>query len=253
MESPTHYPPFIFGVALVALWLSSLAGMWLQSRSALGGDEHKEDRATILAAGLTLLAFTVGFSFSFATGRYDQRKNYEEAEANAIGTEFVRVDVLPAPNAENVRRLLRAYLDQRIAFYINGDESRLAQINQRTAELQAQLWAEVMAPAAQPTRLTSLALAGMNDVLNSQSYTQAAFWFRIPTEAWCLMAAIALGCNVLFGYNLKPTKAGRRLAFGLPLINAVAFFLIADIDAPRHGLIQVIPQNLNSLAQTLGP
>lgn len=251
MENPTHYPALIFGVALVALWLASAAGMWLRSRSALGGDEHKEDRTTILAAGLTLLAFIVGFSFSFATGRYDQRKNYEEAEANAIGTEWVRADILPAPNAENVRRLLRAYLDQRIAFYNNGDESRFAQINRRTAELQAQLWAEVMAPAAQPTRLTSLALAGMNDVLNSQSYTQAAFWFRIPTEAWFLMVAIAVGCNVLFGYGLKPTVAGRRLALGLPLINAVAFFLIADIDAPRHGLIWVIPQNLNSLALSL--
>ena len=52
-----------------------------------------------------------------AVGRYDQRKLYEEEEANAIGTEYVRSELLPAAEGENVRRLLREYLNQRILFY----------------------------------------------------------------------------------------------------------------------------------------
>jgi hypothetical protein len=119
--------------------------------------------------------------------------------------------------------------------------------------LQADLWTAVLGPAAaQPTPVAALALAGMNDVINSQGYTQAAFWNRIPDAAWVLMAAIALCCNVLFGYQSRNGGAAGRLAVVLPLVVSIAFLLIADIDAPRHGLIHVRPQNLESLAQSLG-
>jgi purine-cytosine permease-like protein len=91
-------------------------------------------------------------------------------------------------------------------------------------------------------------LAGMNDVINSQGYTQAAYWNRIPTAAWYLLAAIALCCNVLFGYRMQTTG---KLALVLPLVVSISLLLIADIDAPRHGLIHVSPQNLESLAKSL--
>ena len=88
----------------------------------------------------------------------------------------------------------------------------------------------------------------MNDVINSQGYTQAAYWNRIPTAAWYLLAAIALCCNVLFGYRMRTTG---KLALVLPLVVSISLLLIADIDAPRHGLIHVSPQNLASLAKSL--
>jgi hypothetical protein len=113
--------------------------------------------------------------------------------------------------------------------------------------LQADLWSAVRGPfAAQPTPVAALALAGMNDVINSQGCTQAAFWNRIPTAAWFLMAAIALCSNALFGDRSRNGNAARALVLVLPLIVAIAFRLIADIDAPRHGLIEVRPQNLES-------
>src|SRR5208282_5602357 len=131
----------------------------------------------VLAASLTLLGLIIGFSFSMAVTRYDQRKNYEEAEANAIGTEYLRADLLPAANAAKVRVLLREYLDQRILFYQSRDERRLREIDVSTARLQTELWSAVQATAAAvPTPIVALAVAGMNDVLNSQGYTQAAWW-----------------------------------------------------------------------------
>ena len=93
----------------------------------------------------------------------------------------------------------------------------------------------------------------MNDVLNSQGYTQAGYWNRIPTAAWGLMAAIAIGCNLLVGYGSHSAKAGSKLLPILPLIVSIAFMLIADIDTPRHGIILVRPQNLISLAESLPP
>jgi len=212
----------------------------------------RDDFGIILAATLTLLGLIVGFTFSMALGRYDQRKNYEEEEANAIGTEYLRAGLLPAADAAKVRALLLSYLDQRILFYTTRDEQQLAQIDARTAKLQAELWSAVQAPAVvQPTQVVALAVSGMNDVLNSQGYTQAAWWNRIPPAAWGLMGAIAICSVALVGFGARNAKAESKLLLVLPLVVAIAFFLIADIDSPRRGLIHVKPQNLLSLAQSL--
>ena len=110
--------------------------------------------AIVLGATLTLLGLLIGFSFSMAVSRYDQRKNYEEAEANAIGTEYVRADLLPAGDAAEVRELLKKYLDQRMLFYTTRDQRQLAKINADTAELQTKLWSAVRASAAPTHTLT---------------------------------------------------------------------------------------------------
>src|SRR5262245_60628900 len=129
----------------------------------------REDFGVILAATLTLLGLIVGFTFSMALNRYDQRKNYEEEEANAIGTEYFRAGLLPAADAGKVRALLLNYLDQRILFYSTRDEQQLLQIDTQTAKLRAELWSAVQAPVvAQPTPVVALAVSGMDDVLNSQ-------------------------------------------------------------------------------------
>jgi hypothetical protein len=147
----------------------------------------------------------------------------------------------------------KSRLDQRVLFYLTRDEQQIRQINTRTAELQAKLWSAVLAPAAaQPTSMmVALAVSGMNDVLNSQGYTQAAWWNRIPNAAWGLMAVIAICCNLLVGYGSRNVTAQAKLLLVLPFLVSIAFLLIADIDSPRHGLINVIPENLISLAESL--
>lgn len=98
---------------------------------------------TILGATLTLLALIIGFSFSMATSRYDERKHLEEQEANAIGTEYVRAQVLPKPHAAVVQKRLRSYLHTRIAFYTSTDDQQLLSINHDTNRLQSELWNDV--------------------------------------------------------------------------------------------------------------
>jgi hypothetical protein len=247
-----NFPVLMFFPSVLLLWLAAQYGASLHRRRPLK-DEERDDFGVIQAATLTLLGLIIGFSFSMAIGRYDQRKNYEEAEANAIGTEYVRAGLLPAADAATVRAQLTKYLDLRILFYRTRWQGELRQINADTAQLQDQMWSAVQAPAmAQPTPVIALAVAGMNDVLNSQGYTQAAWWNRIPTSAWGLMMAIAICCNMLVGYGARATKAhGSALAFILPLVVAISFLLIADIDSPRGGLIHVRPQNLQALYQSL--
>jgi hypothetical protein len=252
MNNLMDHPLLVFVLSFAALWVSALIGA-VFSRGHRNVDEGaREDFGVILAATLTLLGLIIGFSFSMAISRYDQRKNFEEAEANAIGTEFVRADLLPAADAAKVRALLGTYLEQRVLFYTTRDDQQLREINAKTAHLQADLWSAVKTPAmAQPTPVIALAVAGMNDVLNSQGYTQAAWWNRIPHAAWGLMAAMAICCNLLVGYGAHNAKTEARLLLVLPLVVALSFFLIADIDSPRGGVIRVSPQNLHSLAASL--
>lgn len=252
MSDLVGIPFLVFVLSFFMMWLAVWIGALIRKRQETLEEDVHRDLDLIVAATLTLLGLIIGFSFSMAISRYDQRKNYEEAEANAIGTEYLRADLLPASDAAIVRALLRDYLDQRILFYENRDARQLRQINTATAQLQAELWSAVQAPAGVPqTPLLALAVAGMNDVLNSQGYTQAAWWNRIPIAAWGLMAAIAICSNLLVGYGARRAKAGMIYFLVLPLVLSIAFFLIADIDSPRKGVIRVHPQNLISLAPSL--
>jgi len=215
-------------------------------------ENEREDFGIIMAAVLTLLGLIIGFSFSMAISRYDQRKNLEETEANAIGTEYVRADFLPGAAAARVRALLNNYLDQRLLFYKTRDDGQLREIDTATTQLETDLWSAVQAPAAaQPTPLVTIAVTGMNDVLNSKGYTQAAWWNRIPNAAWGLMAAIAICCHLLIGYGVRKGEAKRTLLLVLPLVVSISFALIADIDSPRGGIVRVSAQNLTSLSQSL--
>ncbi len=212
--------------------------------------DERDDLGLVINASLTLMALIIGFSFSMAVSRYDQRKNFEEEEANAIGTEYVRADLLPTADGAKVRQLLAQYLDQRLLFYTIRDADRLEQVDSETARLQAEMWAAVQSAAtAQPTVPIGLVVSGMNDVLNRQGYTQAAWWNRIPAGVWSLMIALSISCSLLVGYSAHRTAS--PVFTVIPLVVAIAFFLIADIDSPRGGVIRVHPQNLISLSQSL--
>ena len=215
--------------------------MWIgpfpQKATVFHEDVHK-DLDVIVAATLTMLALIIGFSFSMAISRYDERKTYEEAEANAIGTEYVRAGLLPAADGARVRALLKDYLDQRILFFtdlaMRLSHSRLLLPH---SQLQTELWSAVQAlAAAQPLPTLVPPITGMNDVLNSQGYTQAAWWNRIPVAAWGLMAGIAICSNLLVSYSRHRPNAGFIRFLVLPLILSIAFYAIADIDslAQRH-------------------
>ncbi len=246
-----NYPRLLFALSFLTLWLTTRLGASI-GKKRLMDPNVREDFGTILAATLTLSGLIIGFSFSMAINRYEQRKNYEEAEANAIGTEYLRADLLPPENAAPVRTLLRRYLDERLSFYRVRNAEQLRQIDDRTAKLQAELWAAVSRTAStQPTAVAALAAAGMNDVLNSQGYTQAAWLNRIPAGAWFLMAAITVTSQLLIGYGARSGKAQGALFTVLPFVVSISFLLIADIDSPRSGIIHVTPQNLMILADAL--
>ena len=245
-DRPLTFIIISFALQLLAAWL----GHRLRRKTRLPASVEHGDLGTILPAALTLLALIIGFSFSMAVSRYDLRKNYEEAEANAIGTEFVRADLLPAAETAHVKDLLAKYTEQRILSYESSDPIVSPITNSETARLQSALWTAVAKPAAAaPTPVGALIASGMNDVLNSQGYTQAAWWNRVPLGAWALMILVAIACNFLIGFSERRTTQATLLVF--PVITTIAFLLIADIDSPHGGFIRVRPQNLIALSESL--
>jgi hypothetical protein len=249
LRTALQYPLLIGLACFFVLWGAARLGDRVGERRF--APKELEEFNLVLGATLTLLGLIVGFAFSMAVGRYDQRKNYEEEEANAIGTEYVRADLLPSADKDKLHAMLKQYLAHRIAFFQTRDQESLATVNSEAAALQSQMWSIVAgAGQAQPTPINALVISGMNDVLNRQGYTQAAWWNRIPVAAWAFMFTIGICCNFLLGYAAGEEKARRPLIV-LPIVLAIAFLLLADLDSPRGGVIRVRPQNLIALQDSL--
>jgi len=252
MASFVDHPAVLFIVLLVVLVAAVAFGASVLRRIVRLRDEDREDFNIVQSATLTLLALIVGFSLSMAVNRYDQRKNFEESEANAIGTEYARADLANDSDTVLMKTGLIRYTALRLADYRTREPEQLQRIGRDTATVQAELWRLATQVARdKPTPIGALVVAGMNDVLNSQDYSEAARINRIPLGAWVLMVVIALlGCAVQ-GYGAKGNTRKLMLVAILPLTIALSLALIADIDSPRGGIIHVEPQNLARLAQAL--
>ncbi len=245
------HPLLLSFFLFAALWLSMMVGSLLSRLKKLEPDD-RQDFNIILAATLTLLSLILGFSFSMAISRYDQRKGYEEAEANAIGTEYLCAELLQPADATRVQALLRTYLQLRISFYEVEDNRLVPRINDETSRLQMELWEAVKSGAATESSVAArLVLSGMNDVINSQERAQGSWWNRIPTSAWILMTIIAICSSLLLGFGGHHVRSRPLIFLVLPFVITTALYLIAEIDSPRSGLIHVAPENLVNLSQSL--
>jgi hypothetical protein len=253
MEGFVDHPAVLF-VVLLALFIASVAfGAFVLRRIAPLPDDERDDFTVVQTATLTLLALIIGFSLSMAVNRYDQRKNLEENEANAIGTEYVRALLSDPSIAEPMKAALVRYAQLRHADYLTRDPQELARIARETEALQSELWQFATQMAKNnPTPIAAVIVTGMNDVLNSDDYAEAARINRIPVGAWILMIVIAVfGCMVQ-GYGAKGNLRTGLLITVLPITVALSLALISDIDSPRGGIIHVQPQNLTRLLHSLG-
>jgi hypothetical protein len=252
MKQIMDYPLFLCVLTAILLAACSWLGATIRKRRRTDDELEEGEFSVVQGATLTLAGLLIGFSFSMAISRYDQRKDYEEEEANAIGTEYLRVDLLPDSARTVVRAQLVQYLDLRIRRYQAHASDDVTELATKTAQLQNEMWNSVKnAAVGIRDPVTALAVAGMNDVINRQGYTQAARWKRIPLPAWALMIVIAVFSNFLIGYGHKGRHVNALLV--VPLAIGISFLLIADIDSPQSGLIRVVPQNLMSLADSLKP
>jgi hypothetical protein len=243
--------PLVFFVATLALLIAATRlGVSVRIHAPKLSSADRAEFDLVRNAMFTLLGLMVGFAISMAVSRYDLRKSYEEAEANAIGTEYLRLDLTPPEVAAAGRALLRTYAGERIAFYEERDPGRQAEDEAQAATTSDALWAAIAPGAkAQPTAVSALVASGMNDVLNSRGYTLSAWRNRLPVEVWMLLILVATGCNFLIGFGAERLSWANHVI--LPVTASLAFLLIADVEGPHNGFVRVQPVNLIDAAAAM--
>ncbi len=243
-------PRIFFFVCFFLMWLAAQVGLYLRRRRGKMDSDEREELNLILTSSLTLLALIIGFSFSMAVGRYDLRKGDEATEATTIETSYLRAGTLGSPYSQRLRSLLQQYVHQRIDEYQAA--ASIDQINASTKAIQHEMWSIVESAAAvRPNSITATVVVGMTDMIEAEGRATASWANRIPAEAWVLMLAIAICCCGLIAYDTRISVGGVSGYMILPVLVAISFFLIADLDSPHGGFIRVAPDNLIATAQTM--
>lgn len=212
---------------------------------------------SVLVSMLGLLALLLAFTFSAALQRYEDRSQTVVAEANAIGTTYLRARLLPGGMQDEVQALLRQYLDVRIQEgRVNATEPELHESLQQQAQLmQTQLWSHaVRAAELDKSVVTSgLFIQSLNELIDTSTTRNAALNRQVPEIVLFLMIATIVLTTATLGY--ASGIAGHRVtlaAFVLLILIALVVYLIIDLDRPRRGAIQVSHESLLSLQQTIG-
>lgn len=220
-------------------------------------DALAADITTLEAAGLSLLALMIGFTFAMTLSRFDARLKGVLDEANAIGTAGLRAQMLPEPHAEQVRALLRDYVQLRLDFAAgSGDQASFERAVRRSKQIQTELWRHAVAVSNADTRSVPAGLfaASLNQMIDLQEVRLAAGRNRLPPAVLVLLCGIAV---VTVGFSSYvggvSGKAGRVPHALMAILVAAVIGMVADIDRSRTGFITVSQYALETVRADLGP
>jgi len=238
----------VLATLLLAVEIGYRGHLWLVRRRA--GDEAKEDGQThLLGAVLGLLALLLGFTFSLSLDRYETRRDLVVQEANALGTAWLRTQLLEEPNRAVVAGRLRNYVAARVAW------SKAPHADPAAASAgQQALWTAV--GAALRTDSSPQLTRGLMDAVNesfdlaaSRIYERQA---HIPDRVLFVLLLYTVLSSVMLGYVLAGSGRPHRIATFLTLmLLSLALVLILDLDRPRSGAIQVSQQPLEDLVANM--
>jgi hypothetical protein len=204
-----------------------------------------------------LLGLLIAFTFSGAAARFDTRRQLVVEETNAIGTAYLRVDLLPADAQPALRETFRRYVDSRLDVYaklpdIEAAKKELARSN----EVQGELWTQAVAACrkfnSQPA--TMLLVPAMNQMIDIATTRTMAAQMHPPTIIFVMLAALALVSALLAGYGMAGGKSRSWIhMLGFAAIMALTVYVILDIEYPRLGSIRVdaFDQALVDLRQSM--
>jgi hypothetical protein len=242
---------------VIALFLSAIEiGFRLGRRGQSKGNEPTRSQVnTLQAASLGMLALLLGFTFSMALTRFDTRKQLVLDEANAIGTTFLRAQLLPDPVRKEVSDLLRRYVDVRLEFYQAGiNQRKLQKVDDETEKLHKALWAYAIAMGGQDPRAipTGLFIQSLNEVIDLHAKRVTAMENHVPESIFILLLIVAILSLGLVGYGTGIGKDRNLLPTMISVILiASVILLIMDLDRPRRGLITVSQQSMVDLRENL--
>jgi hypothetical protein len=227
----------------LGMWVCYELGRWEGVRELRNDpDRLKTGTGVIEAAVFGLMGLLLAFAFAGAAGRYDTRRAQIAQEANAIGTAWLRIDLLPQAHQDKLRDLFRRYLDARIEVYQKiPDMVATADALNRANQLQGEIWKSAVAAGQEsPTPATNmLMLPALNDMIDITTTRTESAKTHMPTVIFCLLCAVALLSAVLVGYGTSDRP--RRLVYVLVFIISVTvtIYVILDLEFPRVGWIRL--------------
>jgi hypothetical protein len=212
-------------------------------RLAADAENARHGIGALEGAVFGVFGLLIAFTFSNASSRFNDRRQYIREEANTIGTAWLRLDLLPPEARTQERELFRRYLDSRIAAYgklpdIAAFQAEVAQ----SVELQGQIWTTAIAACresgSQPAHL--LLLPALNDMIDIVTTRTEAMKAHAPAIIFVMVGIVALVASLMAGYGLAGAKS-RNWAHVLGFVGVMAttVLVIVDLEFPRVGLIRL--------------
>lgn len=199
---------------------------------------------SVEAAIFGLLGLLLAFTFSGAASRFEDRRHLISEEANAIGTAYLRIDMLPADTQPEIRQLFARYLKTRTNIYHDVDniEVTKARISD-TATIQSQIWSKAISASRRPDaapQAAILLLPALNAMVDITTTRAVALQNHPPCVIFFLLVALSLTSALLAGYVMCST-AVRSWFYMLMFTTtmSVTLLIIIDLEYPRFGLIQI--------------
>lgn len=240
-------------MALIAIEVGARLGRKVSFHRSMEG--KNSEFYTLQGSALALLGLLLGFCFSMAASRYEIRRERIVQEANAIGTAYLRADLLPEPYRGESQRLYRDYVTLRIE-YADGDisDQRFAEGDLKSGQIHRQLWQEAMKGVkASPQPMTgAVYLPALNQVIDLHDMRVAAGRNHLPVLiVWLLILLTTMAMGMAgYGSGLGGHRNRVSMIITTVMIAGVVFMVI-DLDQPRTGLIQVSHEPLIRLQQSL--
>lgn len=195
------------------------------------------------AAVFGLMGLIIALTFSGAALRFDQRRMLIIDESNAIGTAYLRVDLLPDDAQPAIRRDFRKYLEARIELYHNiSDKKKVTELEEKTASLQMIIWKASVSASQKSDNISAsmLLLPALNSMFDICSTRTAVRQVHQPNVIFFVMILLALVCSLIAGYGmaLKKSRSWIHL-IGFTLVLLITIIVIIDIEYPRVGFIRI--------------
>ncbi|MNX29062.1 hypothetical protein D3C86_591850 [compost metagenome] len=255
-----NYSLVLAGVAVAFFFLllaAIRAGCYLGSRTS-PGDKGKAGSAAIEASVFALLGLLIAFTFSGAAQRMADRRGLLVEEVNAIGTAWLRIDMLSPDSQPQLRDQFRRYVDQRISYYRHvADLDQREAISVKAGAIQQEIWSSSMQAARQVAPpFGALYVAAVNDMFDVATAQTVAQKVHPPLATYLFLGFLTLVCACLIGLNLAEAKGNslfHRIVYAV--VMTAAIYIIVDFEFPRIGAIRIDQSDALLMAQreAMGP
>src|SRR4030095_9003270 len=244
---------FFILTILLSLLCVELGFQLSMRRSVQGIEESQSSVGSMVSSTLGLLAFMLAFTFGVAASRFDDRRALVVEEANAIETAYLRADLIDEPHRSAVKNLLRGDVDSRVQGSQHASLREMAV--RKSEELHDDLWAQAAIVGREhDSDIMALFIDSVNQVINIHTKRLAAgTQGRVPESIWAALLFVSALSMAGMGYQIGLTRHRSWLAsLILVLTFSTVMLLIADLDRPWEGLLNVSQQSLISLSEKIG-